>query len=398
MKIEQEILEKIWKGNPEWLREKRENALKIFQESNFPVWKRLKLDLNFWNGLKIDFVNLTKPGFFIKRKSSSTESFIFTDISDALKNYPDLVKESIEKIEIHDQEKKLMSLLWLLWRSGNFLFVPESSKLKEPIFSCTRADSDIFSFNLIIGKKNSEFVYLDESRARNSNKTGFRNSLTVVFLDEGAKAKLIHIQNLGEKYLNVFYGKSFLGNNSSILWNLEEIGSEISSINVQSNLNGTNSKANLTSMFISKQNQKIDHLYEAIHSGPGTESSIRVKGSIFDESMAIYRANAHIKKGARKSKVSQKGDILLLGEKAKADAIPSLWIEEDDCQASHGASVAPLNFQKVFYMITRGLEKREAKKLLIRGFYDSLIRNVEDDRIISRMERVIEKRLTDVQF
>ena len=104
------------------------------------------------------------------------------------------------------------------------------------------------------------------------------------------------------------------------------------------------------------------------HWGTHTESDMTVRGVMKDQAQTILNGITKIEKGARKANGVQAEKVLMLSEEARGDANPILLIDENDVQAGHAASVGRIDPIQMFYLMSRGLTRQEAERLLIFGF------------------------------
>jgi Fe-S cluster assembly protein SufD len=144
-------------------------------------------------------------------------------------------------------------------------------------------------------------------------------------------------------------------------------------MSLRSTLAGGGAESRMTGVLIGKGNSQKDVSYETFHDAPDTVTSVMVRAAVLDTAKVIYRALTHIASGSKRAKVEQAEKSILLGEQAKFDGIPSLWIDEDDVAASHSASSGMVDEQALFYLKSRGIPHRQAEKLITDGFIASLL-------------------------
>lgn len=137
----------------------------------------------------------------------------------------------------------------------------------------------------------------------------------------------------------------------------------------------------LLGIFVGKNSQQINTSLKIIHKKPYLKSLTLIKGILFNNSEFNISGDLIIKKGAYLTDAYLKIEILLLSETAKATAIPSLEITENNVKGGHGATVGQLDREQLFYLESRGLKDHEAKKLLIEGFIADLTARIKDAKI-----------------
>jgi Fe-S cluster assembly protein SufD len=127
---------------------------------------------------------------------------------------------------------------------------------------------------------------------------------------------------------------------------------------------------------------------QSCHLAPNTYSNIITKGAIFDSSKALSRGLVRIEKPSFNSNGYETQEALLLSERAEADAIPNLEIYNHDVKCSHGSTIGRLDKEKMFYLMSRGLTKDQAKIKLIEGFFVPAFDKIPD---IKLKEKLLEK-------
>ncbi len=144
-------------------------------------------------------------------------------------------------------------------------------------------------------------------------------------------------------------------------------------MSIRSMLVGKNSESTMTGVIVGKGESQKDLSYETFHTAPDTVTSVLVRAAVLDTAKVVYRALTHIASGSKRAKVEQAEKSIMLGEHARFDGIPSLWIDEDDVIASHSASSGMVDDQAMFYLKSRGIAHEQAEKLITDGFIASLL-------------------------
>lgn len=129
-------------------------------------------------------------------------------------------------------------------------------------------------------------------------------------------------------------------------------------------------------IFVATGDQRFGIDLTTLHREVRSSSDVTVRGIVFDQATVTFRGLIDIKKGAKQAKAFLRADALLLGDKAKADLIPSLSIDENEVQAGHGATVGRIDDEQLFYLMSRGLSRERAVELLVGGFLKSVMANL----------------------
>jgi Fe-S cluster assembly scaffold protein SufB len=162
--------------------------------------------------------------------------------------------------------------------------------------------------------------------------------------------------------------------------------------NTQIIMHGDGSESKDYSFLIGTKNQNFNINYSAIHRGKNTKSHCIFKSAMKDQSKNTFEGMIKIEEKAEKTNALLECHGMLLGEQATNNQIPSLEIKTDDVKATHSATIAHISEEELFYLQSRGIEKEQAKKIIVKSFLESIIFELADS-IKQELEEEIEKRL-----
>lgn len=155
-----------------------------------------------------------------------------------------------------------------------------------------------------------------------------------------------------------------------VLW----VGEE-TQLNFNINLEGRGAKLKLLMLLLGRDWNKLDLKVNIFHQTPDTESKVMVKGVLNDSAFVNFDGLVKIEKGAKNTDTWLGAHILLLSDKARGRAVPSLEISENDIMAGHAATVGRVNDLELFYLQSRGISEKDAKSLIVHGFLNSIIKD-----------------------
>ena len=173
-------------------------------------------------------------------------------------------------------------------------------------------------------------------------------------------------------------------------------GAGLSRSRMDIDLLGNGSEFSLDGIYFGEDNQIHDNRVFVNHLGKNTSSNMITKGVLGDESSSIFTGTIHIAEGAEKTESHQENRNILLSEEATAQSVPNLEILCDDVICSHGSSVGPIEENVYHYVMARGVEKVDADKLLIKGFFNEVINNSEWEVIHDKVSKIIEKKYMNI--
>jgi len=262
-----------------------------------------------------------------------------------------------------------------LWDHGVYLYIPPSVEVTEPL---------LFDF-LLQGEKQLSMprvlVYLDRgARATVIQRVSERGQGEVLcnaglhlLVGENAGLDMVSIQNLGSRSLFFNHGEASVQRDGTLRTFEALFGARLSKTRLDCSLEETGSEARLNGLYFAREDQHMDIRSIQRHNAPQTNSRSFYKGAVRDSSRTIYQGLIEVSPLASKTDAYLTNRNLILSSGARADSIPSLKIDTNDVLCSHGSTTGRLNPEDIFYLMSRGLPRREAEKLLIGGFFEEVL-------------------------
>lgn len=395
------------KNEPKWMLDIRLKALEIFQNKPMPKWGP-KFNLDFekityyikpsdkvehsWeqvpDNIKKTFEKLGIPEAERKflggvgavyesesvyhnlREDLATKGVIFEDMSEAIKKYPDLVKEHFGKV-VPMGDNKFASLNTAVWSGGTFIYIPKGVKVTVPLQAYFRINAQNvgqFERTLIIADEGAEVSYLEGCTAPTYSTNSLHAAVVEVIAKKGAKIRYTTIQNWSNNVYNLVTKRAFAYENAIVEWIDGNLGSATTMKYPAVYLMGKNAKADILTVAYAGKGQNQDTGAKIIHLAPETNSRVISKSLSKDGGRSSYRGIVRIGKGAVKSSSSVKCDALILDDKSHSDTYPTIQIQEEDSTCSHEAYVGRIGEEQLFYMMSRGLSEQEAMAMIVLGF------------------------------
>jgi Fe-S cluster assembly protein SufB/Fe-S cluster assembly protein SufD len=143
--------------------------------------------------------------------------------------------------------------------------------------------------------------------------------------------------------------------------------------------------------------QRFDAVSNITHLGPNTSGHAISKGVVKDQARLVFKGMIRITKNAKNSRAYLAEHGMILGKEARADAIPGLEIETNEVKATHSASVAQINEEQIFYLMSRGMREDEAKRLIIVGFFEPIVERIPVPEVARRIRRILELKWSGIQ-
>ncbi|HOO74205.1 MAG TPA: SufD family Fe-S cluster assembly protein [Tepiditoga sp.] len=325
-----------------------------YEKLGFPVWKRAKL--NGFDPKNYKKINIKTNLPLINTESAGIEAM-----------------EILGVYDFEGADRKFVLMSDAFFNSGFYINGKDYNN-KEIVINYDLNENIIE--NTII--KMPENTNLRIIRIINGTKNdGFKNNVLRGVLEKNSSLTIINVNILGENDINIDNEFFDLKENSSLnIFDLH-ISGKISSPHIVVRFSEKNAKANIKPYFLGYGNTVTDMLYLMRFYGKDTFGSINGKGVLKDTAKSVFRGFLDLKKGAKEVTADESEYTLVLSEKARAEAIPSLLVDENEVNAAHAASVGTINEDKLYYLMTRGFSTEEAKKLISMAIFEPFIDEIE---------------------
>ncbi|EFX52057.1 FeS assembly protein SufD [Streptococcus cristatus ATCC 51100] len=407
-------------AEPVWLADLRQQAFDKMDQLDLPVIERVKFHRwNLGDGRLSDSEPLTNvPDFtalgdnlkFIQMGTQTVleqlpadlaeQGVIFTDFHTALEEIPELVEKHFMSAVKYDEDK-LAAYHTAYFNSGALLYVPDNVEIDQPIEGIFYQDSESdVPFNkhiLIIAGKHSKVSYLERLETYGEDSVPVTANITVeVIAQAGAQIKFSAIDRLGENVTAYISRRGKLDNDAMIDWAIGVMNEGNVVADFDSDLYGNGSHADMKVVALSsgKQVQGIDT--RVTNYGCNSIGNILQHGVILEKGTLTFNGIGHIIKGAKGADAQQESRVLMLSDQARSDANPILLIDENDVTAGHAASIGQVDPEDMYYLMSRGLDKATAERLVVRGFLGSVIVEIPvkevRDEMIENIDIILAKR------
>jgi Fe-S cluster assembly protein SufD len=183
-----------------------------------------------------------------------------------------------------------------------------------------------------------------------------------------------------------------VGRDARFHWTVAEVGAKLRKGDYEMHLEGEGAEAKLSGCYFGSERQHYDfHTYQN-HKVGHSVSDLLFKGALRGRARTIYQGLIKIHKDAQRSDAYQANRNLILSDKARADSIPSLEIEANDVRCTHGATVGQVDDDQLFYLMSRGLTRHEAERLVIGGFFAPVLDRIPADSLRALVTAAVERK------
>lgn len=296
--------------------------------------------------------------------------FVSTDM--ALQKYPDLFKKYFATV-VPVGDNKFSALNSAVWSGGSFIYIPKGVKLDKPLQSYFRINNEKtgqFERTLIIVDEDAEVHYVEGCTAPIYSKESLHAAVVEIICEKGAKCRYSTIQNWSNNIVNLVTKRAVCHENATMEWIDGNIGSQVNMKYPACILKGEGAKGLCISIAVASKGQYQDAGARMIHEASNTTSEIISKSIVRQGGVSNYRGTCRIKKDALNCKAHVQCDTLILDDISKSDTIPTNECLNNSSFLEHEATVSKIDEDKLFYLMSRGISKKDATQMIIMGFIE----------------------------
>jgi len=328
--------------------------------------------------------------------SLASPGVVLTSLRKAVDEHPELLEEHLATEAVPPEDGKLQALNAALWTDGVFLYVPDGVRLESPVRVTSwvsGAGAAYFTRTLIVAEPGSQISCVDEILSEDLDSQALASTSVEVIARDCAEIQYVALQRLGR---GVFYqsAQRTLADRDSTLDSLNvSLGGTTTRIDLNSRLLGPGANSNMLGLYFGDGDQHFDHNTSQDHLAPATRSDLLYKGALDGESRSVFRGIIRVANRAQQTDAYQTNRNLLLSRGARADSLPKLEIEADDVRCSHGATVGELDEEALFYLMSRGIARSQAERLIVLGFLGEILQRLPLGGVADKVTRAIEGKL-----
>ena len=418
-----------FQADPPWLKDLRRNAISRFGALGFPTNRRGNEEWKYTNAGPIANMSFDPIGKVVGGTISPSQlslmslrgshenlivfvdgnyseplssggtlpsGVIFMDMADAFGHESDLLPKHVGSLASVD-DRAFTALNTAFFRHGAFIHVPKGLTIDEPIqilfISTDKAENMVFHPRILIVAGVASKATFIESYFSVSDVPYFTNQVTEVVAEAGSRVNYYKIQRQSEKAFHVSTTHSLLAADSTFNSTNTDLGGALVRNNLDVLLDEEGGFCRLNGLYLVTGSQHVDNQVIIDHAKPYTNSQELYKGVLAQKARSVFHGSITVRPGAKKVNANQVDKNLLLSDQAEAFTKPAFWIYCDDVKCGHGAACGQIDENALFYMRSRGIGEKEARRLLIEAFVDDVIDGVDSMRIRAHLDTLILEKL-----
>lgn len=402
------------KNDPEWMREFRLNALKIYGELPCPDWGPSLDGLNMenivtyvrpdtermhanWDDVPADikdtFERLGIPQ--AERKSLAgvgaqydselvyhnvkaevaSQGVVYTDLESALRgSYARMIEEHFMKL-VPPRDHKFAALHGAVWSGGSFVYVPPRVKVEIPLQSYFRLNAPgagQFEHTLIILGEGADLHFIEGCSAPKYNVANLHAGCVELFVGKNARLRYSTIENWSKNMYNLNTKRAVVEEGGVMEWVSGSFGSHVSYLYPMTILNGDGARVEFTGVTFAGRGQNLDTGMKVVHAAPSTSSYVSTRSISKDGGVSTFRSAVVVTAKGQRAKSSVSCQSLMLDALSRSDTIPAMDIRTPDADVGHEAKIGRISDESAFYLMSRGIPEDEARAMIVSGFADNV--------------------------
>jgi Fe-S cluster assembly protein SufB len=422
------------KGEPDWIREFRKDALRKFHEKPMPThWASKDLENIVFDNIRYYLSQGQKPkrswdevpedvkrtferlgipeqerkflagveaqfdseaAYSNIKEAVGKQGVIFVGSTEGLKEHPEIFRKWFGKV-IPTGDNKFSALNSAAFSGGSFIYVPPGVKVSHPLQAYFRINAENFGQferTLIIADEGSEVTYMEGCTAPKFDTATLHSAVVELVALKGAKIQYITVQNWSNNVFNLVTKRGLAMEDAEVKWIDCNIGSRLTMKYPGVVMKGRRARGEVISIALAGDGQHQDTGAKMIHAADDTTSNIVSKSISVGSGRATYRGMVNVPRHLKGCKNNTECDALLINTNSRTDTYPAITVRGTGNACQHEASVSQVSEEQIFYMQQRGLTEGQAMSLSVNGFINDLVREFP-------MEYSVElKRLIDLEM
>jgi Fe-S cluster assembly protein SufD len=412
---------------PAFLEERRKRGLEAYEAAPVPTWRRSGFWTTTLRDLRLDELEPRRyepedelpeivrehlgdeeHAALIVQRGAST---IFTDVDPeaadqgliamplerAVEEHPELVEPWLGR-RLPPDEGKFAAAAAAFWTGGAFLHVPKNMRLEKPIQTVYLIDEPgtaQYAHTLVVVGEFAECRVREYCLAPKIEGQALHAGAFELYAQPGAQVDLAHYQDWGPgEVYDLSTKRVEVQRDARVKWVPVHLGGHLTRQTLDIVTAESGSDMRHTGLYFTEGSEHLDLFTTDKHEQGHTTGDTIWKGALTGDSRASYEGLIHIVPGAQETHTYLQTHSMLLSQRAKGDAIPSLIVETDNVSASHGGTVGELDEEQIFYMTTRGLSRREAVRILVEGYFEEVVHRLEDPGLEDLVRRRVAEKLS----
>ena len=413
-------------GEPDWLKAMRHAGFETFEASPLPTtkleeWRYTDPRLLAWDAVALGpsgdaGVTAVRPGIAMLEDRAAAgrvvqvngaivsidldaalraKGVVLMDLATAAIAHEHLVREHLGRCA-PAEAGKFVALNAALWSAGLFVYVPRGVRIEKPIRVARWIDRQgeaFFPRTLIVAGEGSQVGVVEELRSPDFEQPVFNCAVVEIAATPAAEVRHVSIQRWGRGVRHLATQRTMAGRDAKLDTLVVNLGASVARVDLAVSLEGAGARSDMLGLYFGQRDQHFDHATRQDHRVPHASSDLLYKGGLDDRAHAVFRGLIKVFPGAQRTDAYQTNRNLILSREARATSLPNLEIEADDVRCSHAATVGHLDDEELFYIMSRGVRRKDAERLVVFGFFGEVLDRVPMPEVVQELRACIEEKI-----
>jgi Fe-S cluster assembly protein SufD len=412
-------------GDGRSLEQLRQDALRAYETLPLPVWRRsgfwstsledLDLDAlevrHHEQGRTPEIVSRTLPerqraGRIVQHDGSvvhveldpalAQQGVVLCPLEQAAVEHAEVFSRWYSKRLTIDRHK-LEAANAALWSGGAFLYVPPGVIVEHPfeiVYAIDGPGVAQYGRTLVVGERGSDFKVHEYDLASDFDGPALHAGAFELYLADGARCRLAQFQDWGSgEVFDVSTRLVCVGRDAYCHWLPSLLGGHLVRQHLELAVTEPGGDMAFRGAFFTQGSEHLDAFAVDLHETGPSGGDVHWRGAATGASRASFEGLIKIDPGAQQTHTYLQIHTMMLSPKARLDAIPSVLVSADDVSASHGGTVGELDEASIFYMQSRGLDRPSAVRVIVEGFFEPVLKELEDEPLQELIRERIERKL-----
>jgi Fe-S cluster assembly protein SufD len=400
-----------------FVEDRRAAALEVYEREPVPTWRRSGFWTTTLRHLRLEelepkrydpqserpeiVANDDLAAVIVQRGASTVytevndDRIVVSSLEEAAESHPELL-ERYWQTRVKPDEGKFPAAAAAFWTGGVFVHVPSGEKIEKPIQIVWQIDEPgtaQYAQTLVVVDELAECEVREYFLAPDFEGQALHAGSFELFAGPGSNVHMAHFQDWGAGEVHdISTRRVEIGRDAHCSWVPIHLGGHLTKQRLDIITAEQGSDMRHTGLYITQGDEHLDLYTTDLHEAGHTTGDTVWKGALTGESRASYEGLIHIVKDAQETDTYLQTHSMLLSPRAKGDSIPSLIVETDNVKASHGGTVGEVDEEQIFYMMSRGIARRDAVRILVEGYFEEVIARLHDP-VLEEMvrERIAQK-------
>lgn len=310
------------------------------------------------------------------------DGVIVSELGEALAAHEDLVRDRLYSLAGFDDRPGALNAA--SWDAGTFVYVPRGVEVELPVetvLTATGAEGRVFGRTLVIVEEGAKATVIDRYLSPDLDGAVHASTVVEMFVADGGELEHVSYIGWGRGVRHQATIRAAAGKDARVRSVNVTLGGDIVRVEPTMYCRGSGADARALGLYFATGSQHFEHRVVSRHEAPQAYSNLLYKGAIQDTAHTVFFGNLVVPPGAPGTDAYQTNRNLILNEGARADTIPFLEIETAEVKCSHAGAVGRVDDEHLFYLMSRGVPKLEAKHQIVYGFFQEVLDEISFDEL-----------------